>query len=109
MQEQLTESISTMPRIPDTNTIFSIIRDMVGEIHPHWKHLHFTPDTHLERDLGLNNSARMKLHTRIEKALNITLDKTVSINATTPLDLMRFILKQTKQHHATQNKEETTI
>jgi 1-acyl-sn-glycerol-3-phosphate acyltransferase len=108
MQEPLTESISTTPRIPDTNTIFSIIRDMVGEIHPHWKHLLFTPDTHLERDLGLNNSARMKLHTRIEKALNITLDKTASINATTPLDLMRFILKQTKQHHASQKKEKTT-
>lgn len=108
MQNQLTESIASTPCIPDTNTIFNIIRDMVGELHPQWKHLLFTPDTHLERDLGLNKLARMKLHTRIEKALNITLDETASINATTPLDLVRFILKQTKQHHATRKKEKTT-
>jgi 1-acyl-sn-glycerol-3-phosphate acyltransferase len=82
---------------------------MVGEIHPCWKDLHFTADTHLERDLGLNSSSRMKLHTRIEKALNITLDETTAINATTPRDLLRFILKQSKQHQTTQKKEKTTF
>lgn len=104
----MSKSIATMPSIPDIDTLFSIIRSMVVEMRPHWRHLLFTPDTQLERDLGLNIPARMELHTRIEKAWNITLDKTASINATTPLELLRSILKQTKQQPIDQQKEKTT-
>ena len=49
----------------------SVIRTMVGEVHPHWKNLHFTPDTHLERELGLDSMARMELRTRIESLLGV--------------------------------------
>jgi 1-acyl-sn-glycerol-3-phosphate acyltransferase len=93
--------------MPDINTLISVIRGMVGEIHPHWKHLHFTPDAHLERDLGLNIPARMELCTRIEKAMNITLDRAASINATTPHDLMHSILNLSRQQHQAQNTGNT--
>jgi len=98
-----------MQCMPNIDALFNIIRGIIGEIHPHWKHLLFTPDTHLERDLGLNNLARLELCARIEKEFNITLDKTSSINASTPLDLMHFILKQTGLQHAAEDKEKTTV
>ena len=104
----MTKSIATMPYIPDIGTLFSIIRGMVVEIRPHWRHMLFTPDTHLERDLGLNIPARIELHTRIEKALNITLYEAASINATTPFELLRSILIQTRQQHVDQEKQKTT-
>ena len=97
-----------MPCMPNIDALFSIIRSMVGEIHPQWKHLLFTPHSHLERDLGLNSPARMELFTRIEKALNVTLDKAAAINAATPLDLMHFILKQNRQQRVVQDKGKTT-
>ena len=81
--------------MPDIGSLFGIIRGMVGEIHPHWKHLLFTPDTHLERDLGLNRPARLELRARIESTLGVSLDEATAINATTPLDLLRSVLKQT--------------
>ena len=74
------------------NALLSVIRALVGEVHPHWKNLYFTPDTHLERELGLDSMARMELHTRIESALGITLDAGMTICANTPNDLMQIIL-----------------
>ena len=77
---------------PDMNALLSVIRNMVGEVHPHWKNLHFTPDTHLERELGLDSMARLELHTRIESSLGITLDEGMAICASTPNNLMQAIL-----------------
>jgi len=77
---------------PDMNALLSVIRTMVGEVHPHWKNLHFTPDTHLERELGLDSMARLELHTRIESSLGITLDEGMAICANTPNMLMQIIL-----------------
>ena len=85
----------TMPAAsspPDMNELLSVIRTMVGEVHPHWKNLHFTPDTHLERELGLDSMARLELHTRIESSLGITLDAGMAICANTPNNLMQIIL-----------------
>ena len=50
---------------PDIKSLLSVIRSLVGEVHPHWKNLHFSPDTHLEKELGLDSMARMELCTRI--------------------------------------------
>ena len=44
---------------PDIKTLLSAIRDLVGEVQPHWKNLHFTPDTHLEKELGLDSMAAL--------------------------------------------------
>jgi len=77
---------------PDMTALLSVIRTLVGEVHPHWKNLYFTPDTHLERELGLDSMARLELHTRIESALGITLDEGMAICANTPNNLMQVIL-----------------
>jgi 1-acyl-sn-glycerol-3-phosphate acyltransferase len=76
---------------PDMNTLLGIIREMVGEVHPKWKNLHFTPDTHLERELGLDSIARAELHVRIEQALEIVLSEGAGVCAATPNDLMRAV------------------
>jgi len=39
---------------PDMDALLAVIRELVGEVHPHWKNLHFLPDTQLERELGLD-------------------------------------------------------
>ena len=78
---------------PDMQELLSIIRTMVGEVHPHWKNLHFSPDTHLERELGLDSMARMELRTRIESAMTVTLDESMAICANTPNRLMQVILQ----------------
>lgn len=76
---------------PDMRTLLAIIREMVGEVHPKWKNLHFTPDTHLERELGLDSIARAELHVRIENALAVVLAEGAGVCAATPHDLMRSV------------------
>ena len=78
--------------IPDINSLLAVIQVLVGDVHPKWKNLHFIPDTHLERELGLDSMARMELRARIETTLGIRLDETTAINATTPSDLMQAII-----------------
>ena len=84
-----------MPERPaggiDIRQLLGVIRAMVGEVHPHWKNLHFTPDTHLERDLGLDSMARMELRTRIEQQFGLALQETAAIDASTPNDLLRAL------------------
>ena len=75
----------------DIKQLLTVIRAMVGEVHPHWKNLHFTPDTHLERDLGLDSMARMELRTRIEAQFGVPLLETAAITATTPNELLRAL------------------
>jgi 1-acyl-sn-glycerol-3-phosphate acyltransferase len=77
--------------IVDLNELIGLIRAMVGEVHPHWKNLHFTPDTHLEQELGLDSMARMELRTRIEKSLGISIDDSAAVNAITPNQILRAI------------------
>jgi 1-acyl-sn-glycerol-3-phosphate acyltransferase len=77
---------------PDINTLLTAIRELVGEVHPRWKNLHFTPDTHLEKELGLDSMARVELCTRLESSLNRKLDETAVASATTPNHLLQVIL-----------------
>jgi 1-acyl-sn-glycerol-3-phosphate acyltransferase len=81
---------------PDITALLAVIRALVGEVHPHWKNLHFSPDTHLEKELGLDSMARAELCTRIESSLAVTLDETSAVRATTPNKLLQVIL----DHHA---------
>lgn len=76
---------------PEMKTLLAIIRDMVGEAHPKWKNLHFTPNTQLERELGLDSIARTELHARIEQALELSLADGAGVCAMTANDLMRAI------------------
>jgi 1-acyl-sn-glycerol-3-phosphate acyltransferase len=78
--------------IPDITTLLSVIRELVGEVHPHWKNLHFSPDTHLEKELGLDSMARLELCTRVESSLGVTLDENAVAGATTPNKLLQVLL-----------------
>jgi 1-acyl-sn-glycerol-3-phosphate acyltransferase len=80
--------------LPDINTLISVIRSMVGEVHPKWKHIHFTPHTLLDRELGLDSLARMELRNRIERMFNISLDEKAVVCAYTPHELMQAIIAQ---------------
>ena len=76
----------------DITTLLSVIRELVGEVHPHWKNLHFSPDTHLEKELGLDSMARLELCTRVESSLGIKLDEDAVAGATTPNKLLQVML-----------------
>ncbi len=80
--------------IPDINALLSHIREMVGEMNPLWKNLLFTPDTHLEKELGLDSMSRIELCTRLESAYGLELDETVVARATTARTLLNVIHKQ---------------
>lgn len=77
---------------PDIKSLLSVIRSLVGEVHPRWKNLHFSPDTHLEKELGLDSMARMELCTRVESSLSIKLNEDAVAGATTPNKLLQVIL-----------------
>lgn len=87
----MSEPVSTAQPTPDIGTLLDMIRTLVGEVNPKWKNLHFTPDTHLERELGLDSMARMELCLRIRSSLGIELDDDTAMCAATPNDLMRAI------------------
>lgn len=72
--------------------LLAVVREMVGEVHPHWKNLHFLPDTHLERELGLDSMARVELRARIEEALQVSLSEQAAVCATSAADLMHAIV-----------------
>lgn len=81
----------------DIRRLLGVIREMVGEVHPHWKNLHFTPNTHLERELGLDSMARMELRTRIETQFGIPLPETAAISAMTPGELLQKLLQSSTE------------
>lgn len=85
------DTLPTPPEIPDIKALLDIIRGLVGEVNPKWKNLHFTPDTQLERELGLDSLARMELCVRMKSMLGISIDEDAAICAVTPNDLMRAI------------------
>jgi 1-acyl-sn-glycerol-3-phosphate acyltransferase len=80
---------------PDVRALLDIIRGLAGEVNPKWKHLHFTPDTQLERELGLDSMARMELCVRIKSTLGIRIDEDAAICAATPNDLLRAMRHET--------------
>jgi 1-acyl-sn-glycerol-3-phosphate acyltransferase len=84
----------TPGHLPDINALIDVIRSMVGEVHPKWKHIHFTPHTLLDRELGLDSLARMELRNRIERVFSISLDEKDAVCAFTPHELMQAIVAQ---------------
>ena len=93
MNEQ-SDILPAAGQLPDIDALIAVIRTMVGEIHPKWKHVHFTPHTLLERELGLDSIARMELLTRIERLFNVSLDEKTAVCAYTPHELMQVIIAQ---------------
>ena len=78
----------------DLDSLLTLIRTLVGEVYPKWKNLHFLPETHLERELGLDSMARIELCTRIEATMGTRLDDATAVSATTANALMQAIVAQ---------------
>jgi 1-acyl-sn-glycerol-3-phosphate acyltransferase len=98
--ENHTGTPAAAPGTPDMGALLGVIRSLVGEVHPHWKNLHFTPETQLERELGLDSMARLELRTRIEATLGVRLDETMAIAAATPNDLLCALVMHTADGQA---------
>jgi len=94
MKEQSNIVPSSPGHLPDITALIAVIRSMVGEVHPKWKHIHFTPHTLLDRELGLDSLARVELRNRIERMFNIRLDEKAAVCAYTPYELMQAIVAQ---------------
>jgi 1-acyl-sn-glycerol-3-phosphate acyltransferase len=107
-QQSDTFPASASAHLPDINALISLIRSMVGEVHPKWKHIHFTPHTLLDRELGLDSLARMELRNRIERMFNISLDEKAAVCAYTPLELMQAIKAQHNGQAAGTERAETS-
>jgi 1-acyl-sn-glycerol-3-phosphate acyltransferase len=93
----MNEQSDTLPatgHLPDIDALIDVIRSIVGEVHPKWKHIQFTPHTLLERELGLDSLARMELRNRIEQIFHINLDERAAVCAYTPHELMQAIHAQ---------------
>ena len=76
------------PALPDMTELLAIVSRLVGEVHPKWKHIRFSPDTLLERELGLDSLARMELRSRIHDAMGIELEEHAAMRAATPFELL---------------------
>jgi 1-acyl-sn-glycerol-3-phosphate acyltransferase len=74
--------------LPAMSELLVIISRLVGEVHPKWKHIRFSPDTLLERELGLDSLARMELRTRISRETGIELDEQAAMASATPQELL---------------------
>jgi 1-acyl-sn-glycerol-3-phosphate acyltransferase len=87
----MTEKQTATPHrqdLPDIAELLTIVSRLVGEVHPKWKHIRFTPDTLLERELGLDSMARMELRMRIDREMGVELDEQAAMRATTPHELL---------------------
>jgi len=80
--------------LPNMNSLLALIRALLGEVYPQWKHVEFSADTRLERELGLDSMARVELCARIEASTGIHLDDSLAISATTANELMQAMLTQ---------------
>lgn len=98
--DRQTGTPAATPGAPDIKALLAVIRTLVGEIHPQWKNLHFTPDTQLERELGLDSMARLELRTRIEAILGVRLEENTAIAAATPNDLLCAMVMHTADGQA---------
>ncbi len=89
----MSESTKSPAPGPDAEMrkLLEVVRAMVGETHPHWKNLHFTPHTLLEKELGLDSMARAELHRRIEAGLQVVLAEHAGVCAATPMDLLHAV------------------
>jgi 1-acyl-sn-glycerol-3-phosphate acyltransferase len=109
MKEQSDIAPASTGHLPDINALLAIIRSMVGEVHPKWKHIHFTPHTLLERELGLDSLARMELRNRIERMFNIRLNEKAAVCAYTPYELMQAIVAQGNGEQSAGTAETTSM
>ena len=76
------------------SSLIAVLQQMVGELHPQQP-----PDvelgSYLDRDLGLDSTARMELLGRLEKECSLNLSEQALAEAETVTDLLNSLLKNT--------------
>ncbi|MGB5442218.1 MAG: 1-acyl-sn-glycerol-3-phosphate acyltransferase [Gammaproteobacteria bacterium] len=92
---------TNMRQLPDMDSLLALIRALVSEVYPDWETVHFSADTRLERELGLDSMARVELCARIESSLGVHLDDSTAISAATANDLMQAIVAHASGNQAT--------
>ena len=77
-----------------TSALLSTIRQLAAELHTRpEKAIQITLDSSLERDLGFDSLGRVELLTRIEHLFSISLPEQLFATAETPRDLLQAVLK----------------
>ncbi|MBE9554295.1 MAG: acyl carrier protein, partial [Proteobacteria bacterium] len=72
-----------------TERLYTIVRDLAIELEPGRREtLEVTPDSILDRDLGIDSLARLELSLRIERGFGVRLAEQALMEAVTPADLL---------------------
>ena len=75
--------------------MFAIIRDLAIELEPARREtLEVTPDSILDRDLGIDSLARLELSLRIERGFGVRLAEQALMEAVTPADLLSALVER---------------
>jgi 1-acyl-sn-glycerol-3-phosphate acyltransferase len=73
------------------HAVLDTVRDLVGEVNPTC-HARVTPDSALERDLGLDSLTRAELVARVEGALDVRVGPDTLTALVTPRDLVAAVV-----------------
>ena len=89
MADNGTRSDSSPATSAGAERLFAIIRDLAIELEPARREtLEVTPDSILDRDLGIDSLARLELSLRIERGFGVRLAEQALMEAVTPADLL---------------------
>jgi 1-acyl-sn-glycerol-3-phosphate acyltransferase len=72
--------------------LMQIVSRLVAETRP-GRRARVEPDSHLERELGLDSLARVELVLRLQQSFGVTLPEQALSDAQTPRDLLRLLLR----------------
>jgi len=74
--------------------IIAIVTEVMHDLHPgRGQHAAVTLDSTLDGDLALDSLARVELGARLERGFDVTLDERLAVEAATPRDLLRAVMK----------------
>ena len=83
---------SVNPPATIEDVVLTAVRETVAEVNP-TSHANVTLGSSLDRDLGLDSLVRVELLTRLEDALGVRLPDDLLIDAETPRDLVKGLLR----------------
>jgi 1-acyl-sn-glycerol-3-phosphate acyltransferase len=84
-----TNSNTGTAALPGAERLYAIIRELAIELEPGRREsLEITPESLLDRDLGIDSLARLELSLRIERGFGVRLPERALMEAVTPADLL---------------------
>jgi len=73
------------------DAVLQTVDELAAELHPGWQPHALTPESNLERDLGLDSLGRVELMLRLQRRFEVRLSDEVAITARTVADLVGAI------------------